>query len=94
MQVCKGVQDGTRLAVNISGISFILQLLSSGSGWSPVGVVSGGEYGVPEGLVFSLPSRCVEGAWQVEAGLALSEDIQVSAYLYMYMYDVMRSEVN
>ena len=51
-------------------------------------MVSGGEYGVPEGLVFSLPSRCVEGAWQVEAGLALSEDIQVSG-----IYDAFRSEL-
>ena len=40
-------------------------------------MVSRGEYGVPEGLVFSLPARCVEGEWQVEAGLALTETLQV-----------------
>ena len=44
-------------------------------------MVSRGEYGVPEGLVFSLPSRCVEGEWQVEVGLALTENVQVSAYV-------------
>ena len=34
-------------------------------------IVSRGEYGVPEGLVFSLPVRCSGGTWQVLEGYEL-----------------------
>ncbi|KNY05432.1 malate dehydrogenase [Microbacterium sp. GCS4] len=37
--------------------------------WTSAGVVSRGEYGVPEGLVCSFPVRSVDGAWQVVEGL-------------------------
>lgn len=33
--------------------------------WVSMGVVSGGEYNVPPGLVFSYPCWCVEGAYEV-----------------------------
>ena len=39
--------------------------------WTSAGVVSRGEYGVPEGLVCSFPVRSVDGAWQVVEGLEL-----------------------
>ena len=53
--------------------------------WVPVGVVcSGGEgwYGVPEGLVFSLPAQCVSGQWTVVQGINISEKTKVSYIQY------------
>ncbi|WP_341976135.1 malate dehydrogenase [Microbacterium sp. LTA6] len=41
--------------------------------WTSAGVVSHGEYGVPEGLISSFPVRSVAGEWQVVEGLELSE---------------------
>lgn len=41
--------------------------------WTSAGVVSHGEYGVPEGLVSSFPVRSVDGAWQIVGGLELDE---------------------
>lgn len=41
--------------------------------WTSAGVVSHGEYGVPEGLVASFPVRSVEGVWQIVEGLELDE---------------------
>ncbi len=41
--------------------------------WTSAGVVSHGEYGVPEGLVSSFPVRSVDGEWQIVEGLELSE---------------------
>ncbi|WDH79224.1 malate dehydrogenase [Microbacterium esteraromaticum] len=41
--------------------------------WTSAGVVSRGEYGVPEGLVCSFPVRSVDGAWQIVEGLELDE---------------------
>ncbi|UNK70404.1 malate dehydrogenase [Microbacterium sp. H1-D42] len=41
--------------------------------WTSAGVVSHGEYGVPEGLVSSFPVRSVDGAWQIVDGLELDE---------------------
>jgi len=41
--------------------------------WTSAGVVSHGEYGVPEGLVASFPVRSVEGEWQIVEGLELDE---------------------
>lgn len=39
--------------------------------WTSAGVVSRGEYGVPEGLVSSFPVRSVDGAWRIVEGLEL-----------------------
>lgn len=41
--------------------------------WTSAGVVSHGEYGVPEGLVSSFPVRSVDGDWQIVEGLELSD---------------------
>ncbi|MDQ0644077.1 malate dehydrogenase [Microbacterium murale] len=41
--------------------------------WTSAGVVSHGEYGVPEGLVSSFPVRAVDGEWQIVEGLELDE---------------------
>ncbi|MFK0402246.1 malate dehydrogenase [Microbacterium sp. NPDC090225] len=42
--------------------------------WTSAGVVSHGEYGVPEGLISSFPVRAVDGAWQIVEGLEIGED--------------------
>jgi malate dehydrogenase len=39
--------------------------------WTSAGVVSRGEYGVPEGLISSFPVRSSGGAWQIVEGLEL-----------------------
>lgn len=41
--------------------------------WTSAGVVSHGEYGVPEGLVSSFPVRSVDGEWQIIEGLENDE---------------------
>lgn len=41
--------------------------------WTSAGVVSQGEYGVPEGLVCSFPVQSVDGEWQVVEGLEVSD---------------------
>jgi malate dehydrogenase len=41
--------------------------------WTSAGVVSHGEYGVPEGLVSSFPVRSVDGEWQIVEGLEVSD---------------------
>lgn len=41
--------------------------------WTSAGVVSHGEYGVPEGLVSSFPVRAVAGEWRIVEGLELSD---------------------
>ncbi len=41
--------------------------------WTSAGVVSRGEYGVPEGLISSFPVRSIAGEWQIVEGLELSE---------------------
>ena len=41
--------------------------------WTSAGVVSHGEYGVPEGLISSFPVRSIDGAWQIVEGLELSD---------------------
>ncbi|GAA3932692.1 malate dehydrogenase [Microbacterium soli] len=37
-------------------------------GWTSAGVVSHGEYGVPEGLVSSFPVRAIDGDWRIVEG--------------------------
>src|SRR5690606_12601629 len=41
--------------------------------WTSAGVVSHGEYGVPEGLICSFPVQSVGGAWQIVEGLQLDD---------------------
>lgn len=41
--------------------------------WTSAGVVSHGEYGVPEGLVSSFPVRSVDGEWQIVEELELDD---------------------
>lgn len=41
--------------------------------WTSAGVVSHGEYGVPEGLMSSFPVRSVDGEWQIVEGLELDD---------------------
>ncbi|WP_454113707.1 malate dehydrogenase [Microbacterium maritypicum] len=41
--------------------------------WTSAGVVSHGEYGVPEGLISSFPVRSVDGEWQIVNGLEVSD---------------------
>lgn len=41
--------------------------------WTSAGVVSHGEYGVPDGLISSFPVRSVDGEWQIVEGLELTD---------------------
>ncbi|MBL3698395.1 malate dehydrogenase [Leucobacter luti] len=41
--------------------------------WTSVALPSTGAYGIPEGLLASVPARAVAGAWQVVEGLELDE---------------------
>lgn len=41
--------------------------------WTSAGVISHGEYGVPEGLISSFPVRSVDGEWQIVEGLELTD---------------------
>ena len=41
--------------------------------WTSAGVVSHGEYGVPEGLMCSFPVQAVRGEWQIVEGLELDD---------------------
>ncbi|WP_417554824.1 malate dehydrogenase [Microbacterium sp.] len=39
--------------------------------WTSAGVVSHGEYGVPEGLISSFPVQSIDGGWRIVEGLEL-----------------------
>ncbi|KAA0960174.1 malate dehydrogenase [Microbacterium sp. ANT_H45B] len=41
--------------------------------WTSAGVVSHGEYGVPEGLISSFPVRAVDGEWRIVEGLDVGD---------------------
>jgi malate dehydrogenase len=41
--------------------------------WTSVALPSPGVYGIPEGVVASLPVRAVDGAWQVVEGLTIND---------------------
>jgi malate dehydrogenase len=41
--------------------------------WTSVALPSPGVYGIPEGIVASLPVRAVHGAWQIVEGLEINE---------------------
>lgn len=46
---------------------------TDGDDWTSVALPSPGAYGIPEGVVTSLPVRAVDGAWQVVEGLEINE---------------------
>lgn len=41
--------------------------------WVSMGVCSDGSYGIAEGLVYSFPCRCSDGAWHIVPDLAISD---------------------
>ncbi|MFD5224389.1 malate dehydrogenase [Microbacterium sp. NPDC058342] len=41
--------------------------------WTSAGVISHGEYGVPEGLISSFPVRSVAGRWSIVEGLEIDD---------------------
>lgn len=41
--------------------------------WTSAGVVSHGEYGVPEGLISSFPVRAVDGEWRIVEGIEIDD---------------------
>ncbi|MFD5213687.1 malate dehydrogenase [Microbacterium sp. NPDC058345] len=41
--------------------------------WTSAGVVSHGEYGVPEGLISSFPVRSIDGRWEIVEGIELDD---------------------
>ena len=41
--------------------------------WTSAGVMSHGEYGVPEGLVCSFPVRSIDGEWRIVDGLKIDD---------------------
>lgn len=43
-------------------------------GWSSMGVLSRGEYGVEKGLIFSFPVHCRNGEWTIIKGVAIGEE--------------------
>jgi malate dehydrogenase len=44
-----------------------------GDEWVSMGVASDGSYGIPEGIVYSYPVRCVRGDYQIVQGLSVDE---------------------
>ncbi len=47
--------------------------LGTGDAWTSVARPSEGEYGIPEGLIASVPARAAGGRWQVVEGLAVDQ---------------------
>lgn len=47
-------------------------ILGSGDAWVSMGIASDGSYGIPEGLVFGVPVRCKDGAYERIRGLDIS----------------------
>lgn len=47
--------------------------------WTSAGVISHGEYGVPEGLISSFPVRSIDGEWRIVEGLDI--DSQARAHI-------------
>ncbi|CQD05243.1 malate dehydrogenase [Mycolicibacterium conceptionense] len=41
--------------------------------WTSVALPSPGVYGVPEGVVASMPVRAVDGAWEIVEGLEVND---------------------
>lgn len=46
---------------------------TQGDSWTSVSLASTGAYGIPEGLIASVPARSVGGSWQVVEGLSIDE---------------------
>jgi malate dehydrogenase len=46
---------------------------TAGDDWVSMAVASDGSYGVPEGVVYSYPVRCVRGEYQIVQGLAVDD---------------------
>ncbi len=46
---------------------------TAGDDWVSMAVASDGSYGIPEGVVFSYPVRCVRGDYQIVQGLELDD---------------------
>jgi malate dehydrogenase len=44
-----------------------------GDDWVSMAVASDGSYGIPEGVVYSYPVRCVRGDYQIVQGLAIDD---------------------
>lgn len=45
--------------------------LGTGEAWTSVSRYSTGEYGIPEGLIASVPARAADGSWHVVEGLEI-----------------------
>lgn len=52
-------------------IDHVRDWVRGGDDWTSAGVVSHGEYGVPEGLISSFPVQSVGGRWRIVEGLEL-----------------------
>jgi len=44
-----------------------------GDDWVSMGVASDGSYGIPEGVIYSYPVRCVDGGYRIVQGLSVDE---------------------
>jgi malate dehydrogenase len=44
-----------------------------GDDWVSMGVYSDGSYGIAEGLIYSFPCRCKDGAWSIVTDLDVNE---------------------
>ncbi len=46
---------------------------TSDDDWVSMAVYSDGSYGIEEGLIYSFPTRCVNGDWQIVQGLEIND---------------------
>ncbi len=44
-----------------------------GSAWTSMGIPSDGSYGIPEGLIYSFPVTCKDGAYSIIQGLEIND---------------------
>ena len=44
-----------------------------GDDWVSMGIYSDGSYGITEGLIYSFPCRCNDGAWEIVQGLEIND---------------------
>lgn len=44
---------------------------TNGDDWVSMGVYSDGSYGIAQGLIYSFPVRCKNGAWEIVQGLSI-----------------------
>jgi malate dehydrogenase len=76
----------------IDSVRSVVQPTPAGE-WVSLGVVSRGEYGVPEGLQFSFPVRSDGKGWEVVEGLQLDEFSRDKIRLTTEELEAERSEV-